>query len=203
MADLPHDRPVAKIDFARRSGSTLVLRPHACVDRGPLTDGSVAPRRPFHRRWIPLLEAYGSSKRFDDLQSNGRRRRRAVCRTRSSAILGENGPEVHFAKSLYGVHKTDSGSILWEGERGLHRLARQGTVAGIGLVFPDFRLVPALRPREHRARSTRARGPRMRRREVASRQGSRRALQVQGPRRAPAFADCRWRAPAGWRSSSC
>ncbi|MFY9264508.1 MAG: ATP-binding cassette domain-containing protein [Solirubrobacterales bacterium] len=61
------------------------------------------------------------------------------------AILGENGAgKSTLAKSLYGVNVPDEGEVLVDGEPIVIDSPGKARAAGIGLVFQDFRLIPAL-----------------------------------------------------------
>ncbi|MBI5309453.1 MAG: ATP-binding cassette domain-containing protein [Actinobacteria bacterium] len=61
------------------------------------------------------------------------------------AILGENGAgKSTLAKSLYGVNIPDEGEVLIEGVPTVIDSPAKARAAGIGLVFQDFRLIPAL-----------------------------------------------------------
>src|SRR5689334_18400315 len=92
----------------------------------------------------PDLSLRGVTKRFphvlanDDINLD-------VYRGEVHAILGENGAgKSTLMKILYGFYQPDSGTISRAGVPIRIRSPREGRQHGIGMVFQDFTLVPAL-----------------------------------------------------------
>jgi general nucleoside transport system ATP-binding protein len=92
----------------------------------------------------PLLEARDIVKRFGALVVN----EIADFSVRGGevlALLGENGAgKSTLAKILYGYYRPDGGEIRVNGERVEIASPRQARALGIGMVFQDFTLIPAL-----------------------------------------------------------
>jgi ABC-type uncharacterized transport system ATPase subunit len=92
----------------------------------------------------PLLEARGIIKRFgphvaNDVDSFSVRAGEVV------ALLGENGAgKSTLAKILYGFYTADAGEILRNGQPITIRSPTDSRAHGIGMVFQNFTLVPAL-----------------------------------------------------------
>jgi ABC-type uncharacterized transport system ATPase subunit len=114
------------------------------------------------------LETRGLSKRFGEIQANDgidlELRAREI-----HAILGENGAgKSVLAKTLYGVSVPDEGTILRDGREVVIDSPAKGRALGIGLVFQDFRLIPALSVLENVLLSLPTHGMRLRRRAVTA-----------------------------------
>jgi len=91
-----------------------------------------------------LLEAYGIVKRFGSLLANDI----GFFDVRPGeviALLGENGAgKSTLAKILYGYYAADAGEIRVQGSRQEISSPRDARALGIGMVFQNFTLIPAL-----------------------------------------------------------
>jgi general nucleoside transport system ATP-binding protein len=92
----------------------------------------------------PFLEARGIVKRFGSLLANDVSSF-AVGAGEVVALLGENGAgKSTLAKILYGFYTADAGEIRLSGNHVDIKSPRDARALGIGMVFQNFSLVPAL-----------------------------------------------------------
>jgi general nucleoside transport system ATP-binding protein len=92
----------------------------------------------------PFLEARGIVKQFGNLIANDVSYF-AVGAGEVVALLGENGAgKSTLAKILYGFYSADAGEIKLSGHRASIKTPRDARALGIGMVFQNFSLVPAL-----------------------------------------------------------
>jgi len=69
-----------------------------------------------------------------------------------TALVGENGAgKSTLMKILYGMHRADSGSVTLDGVPLAGGSPREAVVRGVGMVFQQFSLIPALTVRENLA----------------------------------------------------
>lgn len=92
----------------------------------------------------PLLETRKLTKRFGKLLANDQIDL-TIYGGEIHAILGENGAgKSTLMKSLYGYHQPDGGEILLAGKATEIASPQIGRELGIGMVFQNFTLVPAM-----------------------------------------------------------
>ena len=92
----------------------------------------------------PLLEVRGISKRYGSVVANDGVDL-SLHRGEVHALLGENGAgKSTLSKIIYGFMRPDSGAVLLDGNPVQLRSPRDARALGIGMVFQNFMLIPAL-----------------------------------------------------------
>lgn len=110
-----------------------------------ITEPAVSPALPTSTAAAPpLLEVRSLTKTFGDLQAN-QNIDLAIYGGEVHAILGENGAgKSTLMKCLYGFYQPTSGEILLEGKPVRIDTPLAGRRLGIGMVFQNFTLIPAM-----------------------------------------------------------
>ena len=134
--------------------------PQNCANQGRALRPSGSP---------PLLELHGITKIFPGVVANDGIDL-VVRRGEIHAVLGENGSgKSTLMKVIYGYHAPDAGTVSVSGQvlhPGSPVAARR---AGVGMVFQDFSLIPALSVAENVALFLPGQGRLVRRRELVRR----------------------------------
>ena len=117
----------------------------------------------------PLLELQGVSKSFPGVLANDGIDL-VVERGEVHAVLGENGSgKSTLMKVIYGYHAPDSGTVSMDGRIVRLTSPADGRRLGIGMVFQDFSLIPALSVAENVALFLPGQGRFIRRRQLERR----------------------------------
>ena len=98
-----------------------------------------------HLQLVGLTKRFGNVTAVDDATLG-------ICAGQVLALLGENGAgKSTLMKLLYGVHTPDAGRIEIDGRAQAITSPREAMALGLGMVFQQFSLVPALSVRENLA----------------------------------------------------
>ena len=109
----------------------------------------------------PVLSVVGLTKKFTDVLASDDLTM-DFYPGEVHAVLGENGAgKSTLMKMLYGFYKPDSGDIILRGEKVVFRSPADARRRGIGMVFQNFTLIPALTVLENVALLTQNAGVRI------------------------------------------
>ena len=125
-----------------------------------MTTDAVARARGRVGKPAALLEVRSLTKHFGEVQANTDVDL-TVLPGKVHALIGENGAgKSTLLKMIYGVYTPDAGRMFVDGPPSSPGSPADARALGIGMVFQDLRLVPALHRRgEHRPRAARRADP--------------------------------------------